>query len=257
MNWKKSSSVFLSFAAVLLFSSLSFGQERPRVVVTEPVSPIKKTISSQPTNLPPTAPQNIAPRTNSISRPTLTNKILVVGASNNYQPAAEPLVKKTVSSTSNGAIPTDAMRRAGALTPSAAAFNQRLSNAMDSKLGIRYVYGSTGPYTYDCSGLVWSVFQEAGLNFERSSARTYWSEFEPVSGDDRYKFGTLVFFNGLGHVGIVVDDKGFYHASSSKGVTYSSFEGYWEKRIVGFRKIPDSMMPYANQSDLLRAESGR
>ena len=252
MNWKKSSSVFLSFAAVLLFSNASFGQERPRVVISDP---IKKTISSQPTNLPPTAiPQTTAPRTNSISRPVLTNKILVVGANSNYQPAAEPLVKKTVSSASTGAIPTDSMRRAGALMPAAAAFNQRLSDAMDSKLGIRYVYGSTGPYTYDCSGLVWSVFQEAGLNFERSSARNYWSEFEPVSGDDRYKFGTLVFFNGLGHVGIVVNDKGFYHASSSKGVTYSSFEGYWEKRIVGFRKIPDSMMPYATQTELLNAE---
>ena len=56
--------------------------------------------------------------------------------------------------------------------------------------------------------------------------------------DEQYKFGTLVFFNGLGHMGIVVDEKGFYHASSSKGVTYSKFEGYWAKRIVGFRKIP-------------------
>lgn len=248
MNWKKSLSVFLSFAAVILFNTLSFAQERPRVVISDPIIPIKKTISSQPTNLPPSIPQNTAPRTNTISRPVLTNKILVVGANNN--PPAASLVKKTVSSASSSAIPTDSMRKAGAivpLTPRAAAFNQRLSQAMDSKLGIRYVYGSTGPYTYDCSGLVWSVFQEAGLNFERSSARTYWSEFEPVSGDDRYKFGTLVFFNGLGHVGIVVDDKGFYHASSSKGVTYSSFEGYWEKRIVGFRRIPESMMPSAAQ----------
>lgn len=255
MNWKESASVFLSFAAVVLFSATTFAQDRPRVVITEPISPIKKTISSQPTNLPPNIPQNSAPRTSSLSRPVLTNKILVVGTNNTSLSA--PLVKKTVSSNSTNAVPTDAMRRAGALTPSAAAFNQRLSLAMDSKLGIRYVYGSTGPYTYDCSGLVWSVFQEAGLNFERSSARTYWSEFEPVSGDDRFKFGTLVFFNGLGHVGIVVDDKGFYHASSSKGVTYSSFEGYWSKRIVGFRKIPDSRMPYATQTELLKAEGVR
>ena len=58
------------------------------------------------------------------------------------------------------------------------------------------------------------------------------------AGDDRYKFGTLVFFNRLGHVGIVVDEEGFYHASSSKGVTYSKFEGYWENRIAGFRRVP-------------------
>jgi cell wall-associated NlpC family hydrolase len=120
----------------------------------------------------------------------------------------------------------------------AAAFNQRLSAAMDSKLGTPYRYGSTGQNSIDCSGLVWMVFQQAGINFQRSSALNYWRQFAPVTGDERFKFGTLVFFNDLGHVGIVVNEKGFYHASSSKGVTYSSFDGYWGKRIVGFRQIP-------------------
>ncbi len=47
----------------------------------------------------------------------------------------------------------------------------------------------------------------------------------------------VVFLNGLGHMGIVADENGFYHASSSKGITYSKFEGYWANRIVGFRKL--------------------
>lgn len=118
------------------------------------------------------------------------------------------------------------------------AFNSKLMSGIESKLGIRYVYGSTGPNSYDCSGFVWSVFHDAGINFERSSARTYWETFDQVSDADKYKFGTLVFFNRLGHVGIVADEKGFYQASSSKGITYSLFAGYWEKRIVGFRRVP-------------------
>jgi hypothetical protein len=61
---------------------------------------------------------------------------------------------------------------------------------------------------------------------------------EPVTGDERFKFGTLVFLNGLGHIGIVADENGFYHASSSKGITYSPFKGYWEGRVVGFRRLP-------------------
>jgi cell wall-associated NlpC family hydrolase len=84
---------------------------------------------------------------------------------------------------------------------------------------------------------VWAAFQEAGINFTRSSARTLWANSDPVEGDERFKFGTLVFMNGLGHMGIVADEKGFYHASSSKGITYSTFEGYWGKRLVGFRKL--------------------
>jgi peptidoglycan endopeptidase LytE len=113
-----------------------------------------------------------------------------------------------------------------------------IMKGIQSRLGIPYLYGSSGPNRYDCSGFVWSVFRDAGLEFERSSARTLWNDSVPVEGDERYKFGTLVFMNGLGHMGIVADENGFYHASSSKGITYSPFKGYWEKRINGFRRLP-------------------
>lgn len=115
--------------------------------------------------------------------------------------------------------------------------SMRLDQAIKSRYGLPYHYGSTGPNSYDCSGFVWSTFQEAGINYTRSSAASLWSQSQPVDGDERFKFGTLVFFNGLGHVGIVADENGFYHASSSKGITYSPFAGYWSKRIVGFRRF--------------------
>jgi len=115
--------------------------------------------------------------------------------------------------------------------------NHLLLTAIEQRLGAPYVLGTEGPYRFDCSGFVWSVFQSAGVNFERGSARHFWAQFQPVEGDERYRFGTLVFFNRLGHVGIVADENGFYHASSSKGVTYSTFEGYWGKRITGFRRV--------------------
>jgi peptidoglycan endopeptidase LytE len=108
---------------------------------------------------------------------------------------------------------------------------------IQSRLGIPYRYGSTGPNRYDCSGFVWAAFHDAGIDFERTSARSLWASSEPVSGDDRFKFGTLVFLNRLGHIGIVADENGFFHASSSKGITYSTFKGYWENRIVGFRRL--------------------
>jgi len=114
-----------------------------------------------------------------------------------------------------------------------------IMRGIQSRFGIPYLYGSTGPNRYDCSGFVWSVFRDAGIDFERSSARSLWAASFPVTGDERYKFGTLVFMNGLGHMGIVADENGFYHASSSKGITYSTFKGYWENRIVGFRRLPN------------------
>ncbi|HEX9919739.1 MAG TPA: C40 family peptidase [Pyrinomonadaceae bacterium] len=117
-------------------------------------------------------------------------------------------------------------------------FNQMMMSAIDMRMGAPYVYGTQGPRVFDCSGFVWSVFQSAGVNFGRGSARDFWASFSPVSEDEKYKFGTLVFFNNLKHVGIVADENGFYHASTSQGVTYSSFSGYWGSRITGFRRVP-------------------
>lgn len=117
-------------------------------------------------------------------------------------------------------------------------FNQMLMGAIDSRLGSRYVWGAAGPYVFDCSGFVWSSFREIGINFTRVSARNLWVTFQPAREDERFQFGTLVFFNGLTHVGIVADENGFYHASRSKGVIYSPFNEYWLKRIDGFRRVP-------------------
>ncbi len=216
--------LYLVFCVVFL-SVATYAQQnpptRPRVV---------KTTSSQPVNQPQTT--QTKPQTNTNQRPTLQNQIVVVGQSN------QPLVKNTGSSKPTTAV-TNSTSTTSARLNYSSIFNQNLYSAIQSKIGIPYRYGSEGPNSYDCSSFVWKVFEMAGLSITRSSARNYYQIFEPVSGDERYKFGTLVFFNKLGHVGIVADANGFYHASSSKGITYSKFAGYWEKRVVGFRRIPN------------------
>ena len=117
-------------------------------------------------------------------------------------------------------------------------FDQLLLTAIDQRLGARYVYGAAGPNVFDCSGFVWSAFQSAGIRFDRSSARALWAQFAPAREEEEYKFGTLVFFKNLTHIGIVADENGFYHASRHHGVTYSPFNRYWTSRIDGFRRVP-------------------
>lgn len=117
-------------------------------------------------------------------------------------------------------------------------FHNLILAAIDERLGAPYRWGATGPSAYDCSGFVWSTFQSVGIDFERASARTLWNRFTAPAEDEKYKFGTLVFFNNLAHVGIVVDEHGFYHASRHHGVVYSPFNDYWMERIDGFRKVP-------------------
>ncbi|HEV7700976.1 MAG TPA: NlpC/P60 family protein [Pyrinomonadaceae bacterium] len=216
-NFRRILVVSACAALFTVIAAPTHAQTRDRVV---------KLSSSQPTN----APQAVETvRTTSSSRPILSNQIIVVP-----QAAPQKLIQKTSYSTvANGVA---AMAAAGRTTYGMDA-SVRLDRAIKARYGLPYRYGSTGPNSYDCSGFVWSVFQEAGLGFTRASARSLWSQSEPVYGDDRFKFGTLVFFNNLGHMGIVADENGFYQASSSKGITYSPFAGYWSGRIVGYRRL--------------------
>lgn len=222
MNFKKLFLLSVCAAVTAGISTASTAaQDRDRVV---------KPTSSQPTNLPPASPSQAPLQRTTSSRPTLTSPIILVKP----QPAA-PLVKKTASSR---AVNNYTSALTAGRTAYSASVSDLIYQGIMSRWGIPYRYGSTGPNTYDCSGFVWSVFNDAGINFTRASARSLWAQSEPVYGDDRYKFGTLVFLNGLGHMGIVADENGFFHASSSKGITYSPFKGYWENRIVGFRRLP-------------------
>lgn len=115
--------------------------------------------------------------------------------------------------------------------------SKKILSIINKKVGIKYKWGAEGPTGYDCSGFVWKVFSEYDFVFQRSRARDYWRMFKSVEKGKEYEFGNLVFFTNLKHVGIVVDDQGFYHASSSKGITYSKFNTYWKSRIYGFKKI--------------------
>jgi len=116
--------------------------------------------------------------------------------------------------------------------------DQALLTAIQSHVGATYRFNRTGPEEFDCSGLVWRAFQDIGVNFQRAPARSYWATFAEPAKDEQFKFGTLVFFSNLSHVGIVVDEKGFYHSARHGGVMYSPFNEYWLSRIDGFRRVP-------------------
>jgi cell wall-associated NlpC family hydrolase len=75
------------------------------------------------------------------------------------------------------------------------------------QLGKPYQWGATGPYAFDCSGLVYMAYRSAGVTIERTS-QAQWATEPHVS---RPQPGDLAFFAGAdgtmtspGHVGIVI-----------------------------------------------------
>lgn len=61
---------------------------------------------------------------------------------------------------------------------------------------------------------------------------------DPESQINKFEAGALVIFEGgIGHVGVIADEHGFYRTSPRHGVIYSEFGEYWSKRIKGFKRV--------------------
>ncbi|MFN0110193.1 MAG: C40 family peptidase [Blastocatellia bacterium] len=151
--------------------------------------------------------------------------------SNSDRPNSRDTVSKSNSSSTSSSL----FRRERQFK---AEIESRMYAAIKDRLGAPYRPSGTDDRGYDCSGFVWRVFQEAGIDLTRTSARTLWKTLPEATEDEETEFGTLVFFEGLSHVGIVRDGYSFYHASTSQGVIRSPYSGYWGGKVIGFRRAP-------------------
>ncbi|MGV9384835.1 C40 family peptidase [Nonomuraea sp. NPDC003707] len=71
-----------------------------------------------------------------------------------------------------------------------------------SKRGTPYVWGGASPSGYDCSGLMLRAYEHAGIELPRTAAEQYGAFTKKIAWKD-LKPGDLVFFHGLGHVGMI------------------------------------------------------
>ena len=93
--------------------------------------------------------------------------------------------------------------------------------AAKSQLGKRYVWGATGPYSFDCSGFTKYVCDKNGVCIPRTSIKQ--SKIGQRVSREELKAGDLIFFDTskrhrgyVNHVGIYIGNNKFIHASSAK-----------------------------------------
>ena len=91
-----------------------------------------------------------------------------------------------------------------------------------SQVGKPYVFGATGPGSYDCSGLTGAAWREAGVSIPRNSRAQSTGAGRAVSRSE-LKPGDLIFFySPVSHVGIYVGNGIMVHAPRpGKSVSYT------------------------------------
>jgi peptidoglycan DL-endopeptidase CwlO len=106
-----------------------------------------------------------------------------------------------------------------------------------AQLGKPYVYATAGPDTFDCSGLVVYAYGAMGVSLPHSSY-ALWNEGVYVSRD-QLEPGDIVFFDGLGHVGLYIGGGQFIHAPHTGTVVQISNlnDGWYAASYVGARRI--------------------
>ncbi|MQY07070.1 C40 family peptidase [Actinomadura macrotermitis] len=99
--------------------------------------------------------------------------------------------------------------------------------------GRPYIWGGTGPRGYDCSGLVQQAWRNAGVKIPRVT----YSQFRQIPthvSRRQLRPGDLLFFNGLGHVGMYLGGNRFIHSPRpGRTVTVERLRGYYRANFSG------------------------
>lgn len=117
-----------------------------------------------------------------------------------------------------------------------------------SLVGAPYVYGAEGPKSFDCSGLIYYIYEQLGYKLGRTATQQYKNNGEFVAFEDLEPGDLIFIFNPkydssggtkpVTHVGIYVGNDQFVHASTSGDcVKYSDLYGSHYKYMVGFKRI--------------------
>ena len=104
-----------------------------------------------------------------------------------------------------------------------------------SYLGTPYVWGGASPAGFDCSGLVMFAYQAVGVSLPHSSY-AMWNYGVPVP-EDQLEPGDLVFFNGLGHVGLYIGGGDYIEAPHTGANVQVSSLASDMNSYVGARRI--------------------
>lgn len=124
---------------------------------------------------------------------------------------------------------------------------EKIISSASENIGAPYKYAGTTKSGFDCSGLVFSTFNQFDIKLPRSSAEQSQVGIDLGKNISKAQKGDLIFFktnnrSKINHVGIIIEAKDdelqFIHSSTSRGVIISSTkEAYYEKTFAQVNRI--------------------
>ena len=98
---------------------------------------------------------------------------------------------------------------AGVVSGAGSATNAQAAQVALRYLGVPYVWGGASPSGFDCSGLASYAYAQVGISVPHYTG-AIWAKFPRVVGP--LQPGDMVFFHGLGHMGIYIGGGQMVHA---------------------------------------------
>lgn len=164
-----------------------------------------------------------------------------------FQPAAKPVAKPAPAATveipnlgkfsvpgiSDGQVPQQFKPKGGpSLLAPVLTAGQKAVKAAESKIGAPYSYGSAGPNAFDCSGLVYWSYKQAGRTIPRDSYGQLGGGRAVTLADAQP--GDVLIFNGGSHAGLYIGNGQFIHASTYGVPVKKDVVKNWE--LTGIRR---------------------
>lgn len=135
----------------------------------------------------------------------------------------------SVADIAGGFAPANGGNADNAFVPApAVSSGQKIVDAARSKIGSPYVWGATGPDSFDCSGLTSWAYQQVGKSIPRTSQQQAASGQHVGRGAEQ-PGDIIAFYGGATHVGIYSGGGNVVHAPQSGDVV---------------KEVPMSYMPY-------------